>query len=66
MQATKFKMMNNDIKTAQFRLQQHREMGQFSKLSIIDVAKLLDMINTAESYSKPSTQPTIFQSIGFN
>jgi len=66
MQATKFKMVNNNIKTAQFRLQQHREMGQFSHLTVVEVANLLDMINTAESYSKPSTQPTIFQSIGFN
>ena len=66
MQATKFKMMNNNVKTAQFRLQQHREMGEFSKLTVIQVANLLDMINTADSYTRPSTQPSIFQSVGFN
>jgi hypothetical protein len=66
MQATKVKMVSNNIKTAQFRLEQHRLMGTNSHLTIEDVANLLDMINKAESYIQPSSQPTIFQSIGFN
>lgn len=66
MQATKFKMANMNIKTAQFRLKRHREMGKYSHLSIQDVAHLLDMINKAESYTQASAQPSIFQSIGFN
>ncbi len=66
MQATKFKMVNNNIKAAQFRLEQHRLMGTNSHLTVEDVANLLDTIKKAESYVQPSTQPTIFQSIGFN
>lgn len=59
-------MTNNNVKLAQFRLEQHRLMGTNSQLSIQDVAHLLDTIKRAESYTQPRTQPTIFQSIGFN
>ncbi len=66
MQATKVKMVNNRIRTAEFRLEQHKELGIHSHLSIYEVANLIDMIKQAESYTHLNMQPTIFQSIGFN
>lgn len=66
MQATQFKMINNSIKTAQYRLEQHKMMGTNSQLSVLEVANLLDTIKKAESYIMPTNQPNIFQSIGFN
>lgn len=66
MQATKFRMINNNVKTAQFRIAQHRTQGVHSQLSIFDVANLLDQIKKGERYAEPLSKPTIFQSIGFN
>lgn len=66
MQATKFSMINNNIRTAQFRIAQHRTQGVRSQLSIFDVANLLDQIKRAESFAEPHNKPSIFQSIGFN
>jgi hypothetical protein len=66
MQATKFRMINNNVKTAQYRIAQHRTQGVQSQLSVFDVANLLDQIKRAESLAEPLSKPTIFQSIGFN
>jgi|TARA_R110000737_G_scaffold223373_2_gene238388 hypothetical protein len=66
MQATKFRMINNNVKTAQYRIAEHRTQGVHSQLSIFDVANLLDQIKRAESLGAPSNKPSIFQSIGFN
>ncbi len=66
MQATSFSMINNSVKTAQFRIAQHRSQGIHSQLSIFDVAHLLDQIKRAESFRDTSSKPSIFQSIGFN
>lgn len=66
MQATNFSMINNSVKTAQFRIAQHRSQGIHSPLSIFDVANLLDKIKRAESYRDTNSKPSIFQSIGFN
>ena len=66
MQVTKFRMINNNVKTAQFRIAQHRTQGVQSRLSIFDVAHLLDEIKRAETNADPISKTTIFQSIGFN
>ena len=66
MQATKFRMINNNVKTAQFRIAQHRTQGVHSPLSVFDVANLLDQIKRAESFTDNNSKPSIFQSIGFN
>jgi len=66
MQTTKFRMINNNVKTAQFRIAQHRTQGVQSQLSIFDVAHLLDQIKRTEDFPATNNKPSIFQSIGFN
>jgi hypothetical protein len=66
MQTTKFRMINNNVKTAQFRIAQHRTQGVHSQLSIFDVANLLDQIKSREELNEQTSKPSIFQSIGFN
>ena len=44
MQRTEFNIMANKVKTAQFKLNQHRSLGAKSNLSVYEVARLMDTI----------------------
>lgn len=44
MQRTEFNIMANKVKTAQFKLKQHRSLGAKSSLSVYEVARLMDTI----------------------
>ena len=48
MQQTHFNIMANKIKTAQFKLNQHRSLGLKSPMSIYEVARLMDTIKRGE------------------
>ncbi len=41
-------MINNTLKTAKLRLNQHRIQGKDSKLNIFEVADLMDLIKKTE------------------
>ncbi len=45
-------MINNTLKTAKFRLNQHRVQGKDSKLNIFEVAALMDVIKKSEQLGK--------------
>lgn len=48
MQQTEFNIMANKVKAAQFKLNQHRNMGVKSTMSIHEVARLMDMVKRGE------------------
>ena len=52
-------MINNRIKTAKFKLNQHRNLGEKSTLSIHQVAKLMDTVKRGEEINE-STHQSIF------
>lgn len=58
-------MLNNTVKLAQFKLAQHKTQGTKSKLSVFEVAQLLDNIKTAEQMKAVQSQ-SIFHSISLN
>ncbi len=58
-------MLNNTLKLAQFKLAQHKTQGTKSKLSIFEVAQMLDNIKMAEQMKNVQSQ-SIFHSIGLN
>lgn len=62
MQQTNFDMINNRIKTAKFKLNQHRDLGQKSNLSIHQVARLMDTLRKGEDMTE-SNQPSYFFSM---
>lgn len=53
-------MINNEIKRAQFKLEQHRSMGINSPLSVLEVAHLMDLIKKGETLSKSNQQSLFF------
>lgn len=59
-------MINNTKKLAELQLNKHRQDGSSSKLSIIEVAKLMDVIKNAESMKEPVRSHSIFHSIAYN
>ena len=48
MQLTNLDMINNAVKSAKFKLSQHKLQGQDSNLSIYQVARLMDTIKNGE------------------
>lgn len=59
-------MINNTKKLAQQKLNRHRTEGASSKLSIFEVADLMDMLHRAEAMSHMDDTPSIFHSIAYN
>lgn len=53
-------MINNRIKTAKFKLDQHRLRGSKSNLSVFEVARLLDSIRRAEEVGEDNNNSTFF------
>ena len=60
MQFTGIDMNNNRIKTAKYKLSQHRVQGERSPLSIFQVAKLMDTINKANDQEEVNRNPIFF------
>lgn len=58
-------MISNSVKLAQYKLSQHRIQGTKSKLDIIEVAKLMDAIKTADQM-KNTMNKSIFYSSHLN
>ncbi len=52
MQLTGVNIIENNIKQAQYKLSQHRNLGERSNLSIYQVARLMDKLNSKEKSSK--------------
>lgn len=48
MQQTQFNIIANKVKTAQFKLNQHRNLGSKSTMSIHEVARLMDTIRRGD------------------
>ncbi len=53
-------MINNEIKRAQYKLEQHRSLGTNSPLSVIEVARLIDLIKKGESMKKSPSESLFF------
>lgn len=62
MQLTGFDMMNNQVKTAKYKLSQHKVEGQNSNLTIFQVAKLMDTIKRGED-SNDASHASIYFSL---
>ena len=60
MQLTNFNIMDNRIKSAKNKLNQHRVRGAKSNLSIFEVARLMDAIRTAEEISNVDNNSIFF------
>ncbi len=58
-------MIKNKIKVVQIKLNQHRQAGTKSDLSIIQVAELMDALKTADQINN-HIQQSIFHSIQLN
>jgi hypothetical protein len=53
-------MINNTVKRAKYQLSQHRTQGVNSRLSIHDVAKLMDTVKKGESMSGDKSNSIFF------
>lgn len=62
MQQTNIDMINNKVKTAKFKLSQHKIQGESSNLSIQQVARLIDTVNKGLD-NPEANQSTIFFSL---
>lgn len=60
MQQTNFYMINNRIKTAKFKLNQHRNLGEKSSLTIFQVAQLMDAVRNGEQLNENNQQSVFF------
>ncbi|MCR9173968.1 MAG: hypothetical protein NXI10_15800 [bacterium] len=60
MQITTIDMINNRIKRAKFQLSQHRTQGVNSRLSVHDVAKLMDTVRKGEELDQSKGQSIFF------
>ena len=60
MQQTNFDMINNRIKTAKFKLNQHRNLGEKSSLTIFQVAQLMDAVRNGEQLNDNNQQSVFF------
>ena len=62
MQQTNLDMINNRVKTAKFKLSQHKLQGESSNLSVHQVARLMDTVK--KGIDNPGNdQSTIFFSL---
>lgn len=50
----------NRVKSAKFKLAQHRVQGERSSLSIIQVARLMDLVKNGDDFSQPNHQSVFF------
>lgn len=53
-------MKNHLIATAKMKLEQHKQLGNKSKLSILEVAQLMDVITFGPLKSEVPTQSLFF------
>jgi hypothetical protein len=53
-------MINNKVKSAKFKLSQHRSQGSKSQLNIFQVAKLMDTIKRGEDSTENSSANIFF------
>lgn len=53
-------MINNTVKRAQYKLEQHRSLGTNSRLSIIEVAQLMDLIKKGETLKSVQNESLFF------
>lgn len=60
MHTTTIDMINNRIKQAKYQLSQHRTQGVNSRLSIHDVAKLMDTVKRGEDPSASKANSIFF------
>jgi len=60
MQITTIDMINNRIKQAKFQLSQHRTQGEKSRLSIFEVAKLMDTVKKGEDLNHSNGNSIFF------
>jgi len=65
MNFTKNDMINNSIKIAEFKLNQHKSSGIKSSLDIFQVAQLMDTIKYGANIRRPITT-SIFYNISAN
>ncbi len=56
MQLTGFNMAEINIKKAQFKLIEHRDLGERSNLSILQVARLMDKLKNVKENVKNKHQ----------
>ena len=62
MQQTNLDMINNRVKTAKFKLSQHKLQGENSNLSVYQVARLMDTVKKGVD-NPEANQSTIFFSL---
>jgi hypothetical protein len=60
MQLTNLNMINNRIKTAKFKLSQHKLQGEKSELSVFEVARLMDTVKWGEEMNKDRSENILF------
>jgi len=60
MKLTGVDMTSNVVKTAKFKLSQHKAEGQYSDLSVFQVAKLMDTIKKGREVGSTQSTPIYF------
>ena len=65
MNFTKNDMINNSIKVAEFKLNQHKTQGVRSTLDVFQVAQLMDTIKYGDNVKRPMNT-SIFYNISAN
>lgn len=58
-------MINNTIKRAEYKLEQHRSLGKRSPLSVVEVAQLMDIIKRGEA-AQDNPSSSLFFSFSVN
>lgn len=53
-------MINNTVSLAQYKLKLHKDQGQFSELTIHEVAKLMDIIHFTPSIKEEKVESIFF------
>jgi hypothetical protein len=59
-QQTHLDMLTNKVKTARIKLQEHRNLGPKSNLSVYEAARLMDMIRRGEKEPEKSSGGIFF------
>ncbi|GAB5418825.1 MAG: hypothetical protein Crog4KO_01940 [Crocinitomicaceae bacterium] len=60
MQTTTIDMINNRIKQAKYKLSQHKTQGTNSRLSVFEVAKLMDTVKRGEQVNNNDANNLFF------
>lgn len=53
-------MINNAVNQAKNKLARHRALGKESRLSITEVAKLMDLVTFGPEYTRSNSTPVFF------